>query len=135
MQQERSATAVLSRYLRGITAAVEMRQLGLQTATPMMVHLNTMRPTRRHAAFAAKGLRRHTAMTNNERLRQLITEAGLTQAVALTIFNRGLGPAAYSESTWKAFLADPETTRFRPLKDELLAHAEVQFAKLKQSRR
>lgn len=73
--------------------------------------------------------------TNNERLRQLIAEAGLTQTVALTIFNRGLGPAAYSESAWKAFLADPATSRFRPLKDELLQHAEIQFGKLKQPRK
>jgi hypothetical protein len=72
--------------------------------------------------------------SNNERLRQLIEEAGLTQAVALTVFNRGLGPAAYSESAWKAFLADPATSRFRPLKDELFQHAETQFGKLKHPR-
>jgi hypothetical protein len=41
---------------------------------------------------------------NNERLRELIQEAGVTQAVALTIFNRGLGPAAYSMDTFKAYL-------------------------------
>lgn len=85
----------------------------------MMVHLNTMA----------------VSMTNNERLRQLIAEAGLTQAVALTIFNRGLGPAAYSEIAWKGFLADPASARFRPLKDELLAHAEKQFASLDQRKR
>ena len=68
--------------------------------------------------------------TNNERLRELVDGAGVTQAVALTIFNRGLGPAAYSESTWKAFFVKPESSRFRPLKDDLLAHAEKVFAKL-----
>lgn len=67
--------------------------------------------------------------TNNEKLRELVEASGLTQAVALTVFNRGLGPAAYSESAWKAFLSSPETTRFRPLSDELLAHAEKQFSK------
>jgi hypothetical protein len=69
--------------------------------------------------------------TNNERLRELVEEAGLAQAVALTIFNRGLGPAGYSESSWKAFFCRPETTRFRPLSDDLLAHAEKVFAKIK----
>ena len=69
--------------------------------------------------------------TNNERLRDLVQEAQLTQAVALTIFNRGLGPARYSESSWKAFFSSPDTTRFRPFSDELLAHAEKVFAKMK----
>ena len=65
--------------------------------------------------------------SNNEKLRDLIKNAGLKQAAALAKFNQGLGPAAYSESAWKAFFASPETTRFRPLKDELLAHAEKVF--------
>lgn len=69
--------------------------------------------------------------TNNERLRELVQETGLTQAVALTLFNRGLGPAAYSESAWKAFFSSPHTTRFRPFSDDLLAHAEKVFAKIK----
>lgn len=69
--------------------------------------------------------------SKNERLRELVREAGVTQAVALTIFNRGLGPAAYSESSWKAFFSSPDTTRWRHFSDELLAHAEKVFAKLK----
>ncbi|WP_218511094.1 hypothetical protein [Variovorax sp. dw_308] len=73
-------------------------------------------------------------MTNNERLRALVEASGLTQAVALTVFNRGLGPAAYSESAWKAFLVSPDSSRFRPLKDELLAHAEKQFGKVTRTR-
>lgn len=68
--------------------------------------------------------------TNNERLRELVEGTGLSQPVALTIFNRGLGPAAYSVDTWKAFLVSPESKKFRPLKDELLAHAEKAFLKL-----
>ena len=66
--------------------------------------------------------------SNNQRLRELIEGAGVSQAIALTIFNRGLGAAAYSGDSWKAFLSNPETTRFRALKDELLAHAENVFA-------
>lgn len=68
--------------------------------------------------------------SNNERLRDLVESAGVTQAVALTIFNRGLGPAAYSMDTFKAFLVRPDSAKFRVLKDELLAHAEKQFAKV-----
>lgn len=73
----------------------------------------------------------YTQKTNNERLRELVQAAGLTQPVALTIFNRGLGPAAYSESSWKAFFSSPETTRFRNFSDELLEHAEKVFGKIK----
>lgn len=71
--------------------------------------------------------------SNNERLRELVEASGLTQAVALTIFNRGLGPAAYSESAWRAFFVRPDSQRYRALKDDLLAHAEKQFAKTKKS--
>jgi hypothetical protein len=68
--------------------------------------------------------------TNNERLRELVEASGLTQAVSLTIFNRGLGTGAYSESAWKAYLSSPETTRFRRIGDDMLAHAEKQFGKI-----
>jgi hypothetical protein len=71
-----------------------------------------------------------TQSTNNEQLRELVEASGLTQPVALTIFNRGLGSQAYSESAWKAYLSNPETTRFRRLSDDMLAHAKTQFGKL-----
>lgn len=66
---------------------------------------------------------------NNGRLRELIEASGVSQPVALTIFNRGLGVAGYSLNTWKAFLVSPDSKKFRPLKDDLLAHAEKSFAK------
>lgn len=69
--------------------------------------------------------------TNNERLRELVEASGLKQPIALTVFNRGLGVAGYSIDTWKAFLVSPESKKFRPLKDDLLAHAEKNFAKIK----
>lgn len=72
---------------------------------------------------------RHS-VDNNERLRQLVEGAQLTQAAALSLFNRGLGAAGYSLSAWKAFLAQPDSVRFRPLRDELLQHAERVFGKL-----
>ena len=61
--------------------------------------------------------------STNEQLRELIAASGLTQREALARFNRGLGPASYSESAWKSFLVDPATTRFRPLKPALLERA------------
>jgi len=73
----------------------------------------------------------NTTKNNNLRLRELVKASGLTQHVALTVFNRGMGARPYSESSWKAFLSTPGTTRFRALSDELLAHAERQFAKLR----
>jgi hypothetical protein len=38
------------------------------------------------------------ANTNNLRLRQLVETAGLSEAVAMTVFNRGLGLSACPES-------------------------------------
>jgi len=72
--------------------------------------------------------------TTNQQLRELIEASGLTQAAALARFNRGLGPAAYSESAWKSFLVDPSTTRFRPLKPALLEHAKLALAKKSKTR-
>ncbi len=72
--------------------------------------------------------------TTNAQLRELINASGLTQREALARFNRGLGPAAYSESAWKSFLVDPATTRFRPLKAALLKHARQVLAKQTKTR-
>ena len=67
------------------------------------------------------------AKTNNDRLRELVEASGLSQPAALAVFNLGLGPAAYSINTFKAFLVRADSSKFRPLKDELLAHAERNF--------
>jgi len=66
-------------------------------------------------------------LSNNERLRELVESSGLSQRAALAIFNIGLGPAAYSFNTWKAFLVRADSPKFRALKDQLLAHAETNF--------
>lgn len=68
--------------------------------------------------------------SNNERLRELVKKAGLSQPVALTLFNRGLGARGLKESTWKGYFCDPSTTRFRAFNDDLMAHAEKAFAQL-----
>lgn len=75
---------------------------------------------------------RTTPRTNNERLRDLVLDAGLSEAVSLTIFNRGLGSAAKSMEDWKSYLADPTAQRFRAIDDGLIAHAENVFAKVLQ---
>lgn len=69
-------------------------------------------------------------LSNNERLRQLIQGAGLSQVAALTLFNRGFGIRGIKESTWKGYFCDPTSTRYRGLNDDLLAHAEKVFGPL-----
>lgn len=64
--------------------------------------------------------------SNNRRLRELVRRTRLSDAVALTLFNRGLGRQACTSSQWKAYLADPP--RHAVLPDELLAHAEARLA-------
>ena len=66
--------------------------------------------------------------TNNQQLRDLVVASGLSQAVALTLFNRGLTTSACTESRWKAYLADPSSPRFVALDDDTLQHAIKVFA-------
>lgn len=61
---------------------------------------------------------------NNRKLRQLIEAAELSHVQALALINRGLGFRAIKESTWKGYFCSPETTRFRGVHPDLLAHAE-----------
>lgn len=69
-------------------------------------------------------------LTNNDRLRQLVEGAGLSQPEALALFNRGFGIMGIKESTWKGYFCDPSTTRFRNFNDEFMAHAEKVFKSL-----
>ncbi|MDC6169770.1 hypothetical protein [Paucibacter sp. XJ19-41] len=69
-----------------------------------------------------------TSISNNERLRELVASSGLPPAVALTIFNRGLGANACTSSAWTGYLSDPASPHYRELSTELLSHAETQFA-------
>lgn len=71
--------------------------------------------------------------SNNERLRDLVEGAGLSQPVALTLFNRGLGVRGLKESTWKGYFCAPSTTRFRAFNDELMGHAEKAFSALQKT--
>ena len=72
--------------------------------------------------------------SNNEQLRDLLRDADLQQAEALRLFNKALGPAAYSMSAWRSFFVKPTSTRFRPFKDALLEHANSVFKPLAQKR-
>lgn len=74
-------------------------------------------------------------LTNNERLRQLVEGTGLSQPAALTLFNRGFGIRGLKESTWKGYFCDPNTTRYRGVNDELLAHAEKVFGPMQQKKK
>ena len=69
-----------------------------------------------------------TNHSNNIRLRELVESTGLTQAVALTLFNRGQ-VRPITESGFKAWLAAPESVRWRELSDAYLDHAEKVFSK------
>lgn len=71
-----------------------------------------------------------TKLTNNEKLRQLVESSGLTQKEALALFNAPLGPAGYSLEYWKGFFCKPGTSRYKPLRDDLLTHAEKVFLKI-----
>ncbi|CAN5165654.1 hypothetical protein BH11PSE10_BH11PSE10_12210 [soil metagenome] len=68
--------------------------------------------------------------SSNAQLQQLVTASGLSSAVAMTIFNRGLGTSACSESQWKGYLAEPDSPRYLELSAEQLAHGIHQFARI-----
>jgi len=60
---------------------------------------------------------------NNRRLCELVESAGLSEAVAITLFNRGRSrPVTHSE--FRAWMAQPESPRWRALPDDELVHAE-----------
>lgn len=79
---------------------------------------------------ADTGLHHHRAESSNAQLLQLVTASGLSSAVAMTIFNRGLGATACSESQWKGYLAEPDSPRYLELSAEQLAHGIHQFARI-----
>jgi len=66
----------------------------------------------------------------NDQLRELVTASGLPTAVAMTVFNRGLGATGCTETQWKGFLADAGSARFVPLSSDWLSHAIEQFARI-----
>ena len=90
------------------------------------------------ASLATPALSRHGngaphhdfVQSTNTQLQQLVTTSGLSSAVAMTIFNRGLGASACSESQWKGYLAGPNSPRYLALSEEQLAHGIHQFARI-----
>jgi hypothetical protein len=70
--------------------------------------------------------------TNNERLRELVDESGLSQPEALKIFNIPFGARGYSFDAFISFLVNPDSTKFRRVDDDLIAHAEKSFSKYAQ---
>jgi hypothetical protein len=71
--------------------------------------------------------------TNNERLRELVSGANLTQVESLALFNAGLQPRGYSIDHWKSFFSDPASKRYKAFRDDLLERAEKIFGKLQKS--
>ena len=70
---------------------------------------------------------------NGVALRTLIEEAGLTQADALAALNRGQAfPIALS--TWKAYLAAPDSARRRACPNNVLEHARKTIGKASKGR-
>ena len=74
-------------------------------------------------------------VTNGQRLRKLIEGAELTQEQSLELFNNSRPKlfAPYSLSAWKAFLAEPTSTRWRPFGDRLLERAEKIYGPLQKN--
>jgi uncharacterized protein YehS (DUF1456 family) len=73
------------------------------------------------------------AIDNGVVLRSLIEKAGLTQVDALAALNRGQAfPIALS--TWKAYLAAPDSARRRACPDNVLAHAQKTIGKASKGR-
>lgn len=70
---------------------------------------------------------------NNERLRQLIEASGLSQLEALALFNRGQ-VKQISLSSWRSWLAAPDSARRRNLSDAYLHHAERLFSRMSKVR-
>lgn len=70
--------------------------------------------------------------STNERLRELVEGARLSQPAALTLFNRGFGIRGLKESTWKGYFCAPGTARYRGFDPELLEHAKKVFGPLQQ---
>ena len=69
---------------------------------------------------------------NGVALRALIERSGLTQAEALTVLNKDQAfPVALS--TWKAYLAAPDSTRRRACPDKVLEHARKTIGKVRKA--
>ena len=70
---------------------------------------------------------------NGMALRELIEHAGMTQADALAALNKGQAfPIALS--TWKAYLAAPDSARRRACPDNVLEHARKTIGKASKGR-
>ncbi len=65
---------------------------------------------------------------NGSALRALIEEAGITQAEALALVNKGQA-FPISMSTWKSYLAAPDSVRRRNCPDAVINHARKTIAK------
>ncbi|MEX3917924.1 hypothetical protein AB4Y43_17030 [Paraburkholderia sp. BR10872] len=66
---------------------------------------------------------------NNEQLREMVEQSGLTQVEALALINAGQAfPVALS--TWKSYLAAPTSARRRNCPDAVLKRAKQTIGRL-----
>ena len=68
---------------------------------------------------------------NGAVLRALIEQAGITQAEALALVNKGQA-FPISMSTWKSYLAAPDSARRRNCPNAVITHAKKTIGKVKQ---
>lgn len=69
--------------------------------------------------------------TNNQKLKELVRKAGLTQPKALEKFNEGVFLKPLTLSAWQSYFCSPTTTRYRKFSDAFLKHAEKVFSEEK----
>jgi len=79
-------------------------------------------PTKTTVTRSTSRSKRAVKIDNGMALRQLIEDAGITQARALELVNEDqVFPIA--QSTWKSYLAATDSVRRRPCPDKVLDHA------------
>ena len=66
---------------------------------------------------------------NNRRFCELVAEARLSEAAAITLFNRDRRTPV-TVTGWRAWLAEPGTPRWAQMHDDDLRHAEARIAPL-----
>lgn len=82
-------------------------------------------------------MKKLSEQSNSERLRDLIDQAGLSQSMALLLFNAAPKKlkSPYSMSAWKAFLVTDHTSaRWREFPDKHMVRAEKVFGSIKRTK-
>ena len=82
---------------------------------------------------AKKALDKPRNTANNDRLRVLVEATGLSRAGSLALYNKGLHVLARcSDHSWKSYFSDPDSERWRHVRNEVLERAEKVFGPMGQ---